>query len=191
VDNFLAVNQFSYIVRAHEAHAEGVGLSKGARVFTVFSTSKDHGQGTGAVAGCILVDNDAIRVINRSAKYKNKFVHRRQSATAAGVAPTHVEKAIRLGLVLNVPHEPLDRVLPRMVLQQQQQQQQEVVTTTTTMTTVSSSISSSGGLMVADATATFAALALQRERSRSFSSEEGGSGEEEEDDDDDMESGQP
>ena len=72
VDNFLAANNFSYIIRAHEAHAEGVGLSKGARVFTVFSTSKDHGQGTGAVAGCILIDPDAIRVINRSAKYKNK-----------------------------------------------------------------------------------------------------------------------
>lgn len=105
VDNFLKINQFSYVVRAHEAHAEGVGLSKGARVFTVFSTSKDHGQGAGAVAGCILVDVDAIRVINRSAKYKNKFVHRRQSATAAGVAHQHMEKAIKLGLVLNVPGE--------------------------------------------------------------------------------------
>lgn len=62
VDNFLNTNNFSYIVRAHEAHAEGVGLSKGARVFTVFSTSKDHGQGAGAMAGCILVDGDAIRV---------------------------------------------------------------------------------------------------------------------------------
>lgn len=72
VDNFLAANSFSYIIRAHEAHAEGVGLSKGARVFTVFSTSKDHGQGNGAVAGCVLIDPDAIRVINRSAKYKNK-----------------------------------------------------------------------------------------------------------------------
>lgn len=109
VDNFLAINQFSYIVRAHEAHAEGVGLSKGARVFTVFSTSKDHGQGAGAVAGCILVDGDAIRVINRSAKYKNKFVHRRQSATAAGVAHHHMEKAIKLGLVLNVPGEAAEK----------------------------------------------------------------------------------
>jgi hypothetical protein len=27
-------------VRAHEAHSEGVSLSKGAKVFTVFSTSK-------------------------------------------------------------------------------------------------------------------------------------------------------
>ncbi len=166
VDNFLAVNQFSYIIRAHEAHADGVGLSKGARVFTVFSTSKDHGQGTGAVAGCILVDGDAIRVINRSAKYKNKFVHRRQSAAAAGVAPTHVEKAIKLGLVLNGPHEPLDRVPPRIVTQQ------TVTTTTTTATMVGSSLD--------DAAAAFAAMNMPHQRRGTFSSESGASGDDEE-----------
>jgi hypothetical protein len=32
------------------------------RVFTVFSTSKDHRQGERAMAGCILVDNDKIQV---------------------------------------------------------------------------------------------------------------------------------
>jgi hypothetical protein len=31
IDNFLAHNQLSYIIRAHEAHAYGVALSKGAR----------------------------------------------------------------------------------------------------------------------------------------------------------------
>lgn len=40
VTNFLQQQGFSYIMRAHEAHAEGVAVSKGARVFTVFSTSK-------------------------------------------------------------------------------------------------------------------------------------------------------
>jgi hypothetical protein len=109
VDNFLGGNQFSYIVRAHEAHAEGVGLCKGARVFTVFSTSKDHGQGAGAVAGCILVEPDAIRVINRSSKYKNKFVHRRQSASVAGLPPSILEKGIKLGLVLNTPPDPMEK----------------------------------------------------------------------------------
>ncbi|MGB1930837.1 MAG: YdjY domain-containing protein, partial [Mariniblastus sp.] len=39
VTNFLEQQGFSYIMRAHEAHAEGVAVSKGARVFTVFSTS--------------------------------------------------------------------------------------------------------------------------------------------------------
>ena len=44
VTNFLQQHGYSYIMRAHEAHAEGVAVSKGARVFTVFSTSKDHNQ---------------------------------------------------------------------------------------------------------------------------------------------------
>lgn len=35
VTNFLQQQGFSYIMRAHEAHAEGVAVSKGARVFTV------------------------------------------------------------------------------------------------------------------------------------------------------------
>ena len=61
----------SYIMRAHEAHAEGVAVSKGARVFTVFSTSKDHNQGNNAMAGCILVDNEKLQVINRSPACKS------------------------------------------------------------------------------------------------------------------------
>ena len=35
IDNFLENNQLSYIIRAHEAHAHGVSLSKGARYVTV------------------------------------------------------------------------------------------------------------------------------------------------------------
>ncbi|RYY85619.1 hypothetical protein EON63_07180 [archaeon] len=98
IENFLAANNLSYIIRlamhhtqyhncshthihththiphtypymplihtcrAHEAHAYGVSLSKGARVFTVFSTSKDHRQGEKAMAGCILIDNEKIQV---------------------------------------------------------------------------------------------------------------------------------
>lgn len=57
----------SYIIRAHEAHSEGVSLSKGAKVFTVFSTSKDHGQGKGATCGCILVDFHRLLVRGREA----------------------------------------------------------------------------------------------------------------------------
>jgi diadenosine tetraphosphatase ApaH/serine/threonine PP2A family protein phosphatase len=66
VTNFLQQHHLSYIMRAHEAHAEGVAISKGARVFTVFSTSQDHNQGSNAMAGCILVDNAKLQVINRS-----------------------------------------------------------------------------------------------------------------------------
>eukprot|EP00605_Chrysophyceae_sp_TOSAG23-4_P002316 GSChrysophyteH1.ASY1.ANO1.2562.1 assembled CDS len=79
IDNFLQTNNLSYIIRAHEAHSQGVSLSKGGRVFTVFSTSKDHRQGSQAMAGCVLVDNYLIQVINRSPKYKNQYTHRRQS----------------------------------------------------------------------------------------------------------------
>ena len=53
VSDFLQQQGFSYIMRAHEAHAEGVAVSKGARVFTVFSTSKDHNQGSQALLSLI------------------------------------------------------------------------------------------------------------------------------------------
>ena len=90
IDNFLNNNGLSYIVRAHEAHSHGVSLSKSARVFTVFSTSKDHKQGARAMAGCILVDVDCIKVINRSPKYKNRYVHRRTSVSLANMTPDEV-----------------------------------------------------------------------------------------------------
>lgn len=76
-----------------------MSLSKGARVFTVFSTSKDHRQGDKAMAGCILVDNEKIQVINRSPKYKNKYVHRRTSVTLDNLSAGEIEERRRLGLV--------------------------------------------------------------------------------------------
>ena len=62
-------------------------------VFTVFSTSKDHRQGERAMAGCILVDNDKIQVINRSPQYKNKYVHRRTSVSLENLSSTQVLRA--------------------------------------------------------------------------------------------------
>ena len=38
-------------------------------MFTIFSTSKDHGGGPEATCGCVLVDGGQIIVINRSPKY--------------------------------------------------------------------------------------------------------------------------
>lgn len=99
VTNFLKQQGFSYIMRAHEAHAEGVALSKGARVFTVFSTSQDHNQGSNAMAGCMLVDNDKLQVINRSPAYKNQYVHRRDSVSVMNLSETEMQKRIKLGLV--------------------------------------------------------------------------------------------
>jgi diadenosine tetraphosphatase ApaH/serine/threonine PP2A family protein phosphatase len=99
VSEFLEQQGFSYIMRAHEAHAEGVAVSKGARVFTVFSTSKDHNQGAQAVAGCILVDGEKLQVINRSPAYKNQYVHRRDSISLNSLSPLEISKRMKLGLI--------------------------------------------------------------------------------------------
>ena len=99
VTDFLKEQNFSYIMRAHEAHAEGVAVSKGARVFTVFSTSKDHNQGSQALAGCILVDDEKLQVINRSPAYKNQYVHRRDSMSLNSLSHLEIAKRIKLGLV--------------------------------------------------------------------------------------------
>lgn len=105
VTDFLQQQNFSYIMRAHEAHAEGVAVSKGARVFTVFSTSKDHNQGSQALAGCILVDGEKIQVINRSPAYKNQYVHRRDSISLARLPESEIAKRMRLGLVTAADEE--------------------------------------------------------------------------------------
>ena len=99
VSNFLQQHDFSYIMRAHEAHAEGVAVSKEARVFTVFSTSQDHNQGSQAMAGCILVDNNRLQVINRSPAYKNQYVHRRDSISLAAMPEIEIQQRMKLGLV--------------------------------------------------------------------------------------------
>ncbi len=101
IDEFLAANKLSFIIRAHEAHAHGVSLSKAAKVFTVFSTSKDHGQGKRAMAGCILVDVDKIQVINRSPSYKNKYIHHRSSIGAYfdQLSEYQVAEMLSLGLL--------------------------------------------------------------------------------------------
>ncbi|KAL3808963.1 hypothetical protein ACHAXA_005155 [Cyclostephanos tholiformis] len=99
VTNFLQQQGFSYIMRAHEAHAEGVAVSKGARVFTVFSTSKDHNQGNNAMAGCILIDFEKMQVINRSPAYRNQYVHRRDSVSIAMLSEAEIKERVQLGLI--------------------------------------------------------------------------------------------
>eukprot|EP00584_Thalassiosira_punctigera_P021163 CAMPEP_0172551164 /NCGR_PEP_ID=MMETSP1067-20121228/36655_1 /TAXON_ID=265564 ORGANISM="Thalassiosira punctigera, Strain Tpunct2005C2" /NCGR_SAMPLE_ID=MMETSP1067 /ASSEMBLY_ACC=CAM_ASM_000444 /LENGTH=653 /DNA_ID=CAMNT_0013338909 /DNA_START=205 /DNA_END=2166 /DNA_ORIENTATION=- len=99
VTNFLQQQGFSYIMRAHEAHAEGVAVSKGARVFTVFSTSKDHNQGNNAMAGCILIDFEKMQVINRSPAYRNQYVHRRDSVSLAMLSENEIAERVKLGLI--------------------------------------------------------------------------------------------
>jgi len=99
VKDFLSQHNFSYIMRAHEAHADGVAVSKGGKVFTIFSTSKDHNQGKEALAGCILVDFEKMQVINRSPAYRNQYVHRRDSVSVSKLSETEMEQRVHLGLV--------------------------------------------------------------------------------------------
>lgn len=105
VTDFLKQQGFSYIMRAHEAHAEGVAISKGARVFTVFSTSKDHNQGSQAMAGCILVDFEKMQVINRSPAYRNQYIHRRDSVSIAMLSEQEISERMKLGLITSDPGE--------------------------------------------------------------------------------------
>lgn len=107
VKNFLSQHGFSYIMRAHEAHADGVAVSKGGKVFTIFSTSKDHNQGNEAFAGCILVDFEQMQVINRSPAYQNQYVHRRDSVTIEKLqlSENEIEQRERLGLIVAPPED--------------------------------------------------------------------------------------
>jgi len=76
IDRFLERNELSYIMRAHTSLTEGIDVSKGCRVFTIFSTSKDHGGGPDATCGCVLVDGEQIFVINRTPHYERYKVQR-------------------------------------------------------------------------------------------------------------------
>ena len=86
---------------AHEAHAHGVSLSKGAKVFTVFSTSKDHHQGRQASCGCILIDVEKIQVIVRSPHYRNRYVHKRNSMSLIGIPQDEINRRKQIGLVVD------------------------------------------------------------------------------------------
>lgn len=61
VDDFLDRFGFEYIFRAHQEKADGLKLSKSARVFTIFSTSAYVGHSNGA--GVVLVAENKIRLI--------------------------------------------------------------------------------------------------------------------------------
>jgi len=101
VNLFLEEHGFSYIIRAHEAHSEGVSVSKGAKVLTVFSTSKDHNQGNKAMAGCLLIDSNKIHIINRSPNYKNRIIKRKGSAIGRGMGLPMAELGYKLGLLVD------------------------------------------------------------------------------------------
>ena len=63
IEEFVMNNELSHILRAHEPTASGVSVRKGAKVITIFSTSKAHNC-QNAFCGCILVDGENIIAIN-------------------------------------------------------------------------------------------------------------------------------
>ena len=59
--NFLAANQLSYIVRAHEVPQQGFDFHFGNKCATIFSCS--HYCGNKNLCACILVDTPTMRII--------------------------------------------------------------------------------------------------------------------------------
>jgi len=51
------------------------------------------------MAGCILVDNEKLQVINRSPAYKNQYIHRRDSISLQSLSDKEIDQRIKLGLV--------------------------------------------------------------------------------------------
>ncbi|GBG25641.1 Serine/threonine-protein phosphatase [Hondaea fermentalgiana] len=65
VDEFFASNGFTIMLRAHQASAAGVAVSKNGKVVTVFSTSKDHALGDKSTCAYMLVEDSKVIAVNR------------------------------------------------------------------------------------------------------------------------------
>jgi hypothetical protein len=69
IEAFLQAYGFQYVLRAHQATAAGVEVTTSTKCVTVFSTSKDHGCGSDATCGCLMIENGMIYPIVRSRCY--------------------------------------------------------------------------------------------------------------------------
>ena len=77
------------VIRAHQATAAGVDMTESSRVCTVFSTSKDHGCGSNATCGCLMIENGIVFPIARSICYDMSAVpsaHECDAGTSAARA---------------------------------------------------------------------------------------------------------
>mmetsp|Transcript_53897 Transcript_53897/g.131759 ORF Transcript_53897/g.131759 Transcript_53897/m.131759 type:complete len:651 (+) Transcript_53897:121-2073(+) len=84
LDIFLNKYSFQHVFRGHEAQQSGVGVSKSARLTTIFSTSRDHfAQDITATCGCVLVDHEYIHPIVRALPQ-----------THVGLKPTYAEQSV-------------------------------------------------------------------------------------------------
>ena len=85
IDLFLDIHGFKHVFRGHEAQQSGVGVSKSARLTTIFSTSKDHFAGEiVATCGCVLVDHQTIHPIVRALP----------AAPDVGLSPTYAGQSV-------------------------------------------------------------------------------------------------
>jgi len=85
IEAFLAKYKLQHIFRGHEAQKMGVGVSKGNRLTTIFSTSKDHFQGDPtATCGCVLVEGDSIKPIVRCKSH----------SASLSLVPTYVGQSV-------------------------------------------------------------------------------------------------
>lgn len=85
IDLFLDIHGFKHVFRGHEAQQSGVGVSKSARLTTIFSTSKDHFAGDiTATCGCVLVDHNTIHPIVRALP----------AAPNVGLSPTYAGQSV-------------------------------------------------------------------------------------------------
>ena len=84
IDVFLRLHKFQHVFRGHEAQKSGVGVSKSARLTTIFSTSKDHfTSDITATCGCVLVDRGAIYPVVRAI-----------SESSVGLKPTYAVQSV-------------------------------------------------------------------------------------------------
>lgn len=84
IDAFLRLHKFQHVFRGHEAQKSGVGVSKSARLTTIFSTSKDHfTSDIHATCGCVLVDRGVIYPVVRAI-----------SESSVGLKPTYAVQSV-------------------------------------------------------------------------------------------------
>eukprot|EP00283_Hemiselmis_rufescens_P013314 CAMPEP_0173443836 /NCGR_PEP_ID=MMETSP1357-20121228/30896_1 /TAXON_ID=77926 /ORGANISM="Hemiselmis rufescens, Strain PCC563" /LENGTH=114 /DNA_ID=CAMNT_0014409813 /DNA_START=8 /DNA_END=348 /DNA_ORIENTATION=+ len=105
MDQFLLKYGFQHVFRGHEAQKSGVGVSKSARLTTIFSTSRDHFPAdVPATCGCVLVNRGEIHPIVRSipaTASSSSFV----AAAMPFLQPTFVQQSVEAGDVY-VAHDP-------------------------------------------------------------------------------------
>lgn len=76
-----------------------------------------------------VVDADMIQVINRSPKYKNKYVHRKTSLSVSNLSSQEFDQRKKLGLIrTSVADAEYYRLKQEMIAEEQEEGQQQTTT---------------------------------------------------------------